>query len=852
MAGSNLTLAEATARAALIEVQSYDVSVDLTDGGGKPGVGTFLSRSEVRFTAAEPGAETFIELIAAEVRSATLNGEPIDVTGYDPERGLVVPGLAVENVLVVEADCRYMNTGEGLHRFVDPIDGEVYLYTQFETADAKRMFACFDQPDLKADFTFHITAPDHWEVVSNSVVSGQEEAAGGAKLVHFATTPRMSTYITALVAGPYHVVRDEHDGIPLGIFCRQSLARYLDPEEIFTVTKQGFDFFHEQFGYRYPFGKYDQLFVPEFNAGAMENAGCVTLVEDYIFRGKVTDFAYESRANTVLHEMAHMWFGDLVTMRWWDDLWLNESFAEWASHLANAEATRYTEAWTGFATGRKAWGYRQDQLSSTHPVSCEIPDVQAVEVNFDGITYAKGASVLKQLVAYVGQDAFIEGLRAYFKAHAFANTTLDDLLKVLEKSSGRDLSGWAEQWLETANVNTLRPAFEVGADGGFSSFAVLQEAPADHPTLRTHRIAIGLYDLVDGKLARRARIETDIDGARTDVAELIGQRQPDLVLLNDDDLTYAKIRLDPRSLATVTEHIGDFTESLPRALCWAAAWDMTRDGELATRDYLRLVLGGLPGESTIGVVQVLLRQVLVALDVYAEPAFSPLGYEQLAAATLEHARAAEPGSDHQLVWVRTFAAAARSAEHLAVLRGLLDGGDVIPGLAIDTELRWHLVDSLVAMGAAGEAEIQAELERDPTDQGQREAATARALVPTAEAKAEAWRFATEDDELPNQTALAYISGFTHPAQHELLAPYVERYFEVVADIWERRSSEVAQNVVIRLYPSWDVSPETVGRTDAYLAAHPDLPPSLRRLINEGRDGVLRALRARTCDEAAAR
>ncbi len=851
MAGSNLTLTEATARAALLEVQSYDVSVDLTDGGGKPGSGTFYSRTETRFTCVEPGADTFIDLIAAGVRAATLNGEPLDVSGYDAEQGVLVPGLAAENVLVIEADCRYMNSGEGLHRFEDPVDGEVYLYTQFETADAKRMYACFDQPDLKAEFTFHITAPQHWEVVSNSEVTGAEPAAGGAKVVHFETTPRMSTYVTALVAGAYHAVRDSHDGIPMGIFCRQSLKRYLDHEEIFTVTKQGFDFFHEQFGYRYPFGKYDQLFVPEFNAGAMENAGCVTLVEDYLFRGKVTDFAFESRANTVLHEMAHMWFGDLVTMRWWDDLWLNESFAEWASHLANAEATRYTEAWTGFATGRKAWGYRQDQLSSTHPVSCDIPDVQAVEVNFDGITYAKGASVLKQLVAYVGQDAFMEGLRAYFRTHAYGNTTLDDLLKALEKASGRDLSGWAGQWLETANVNTLRPAFEVGADGTFTSFSVLQEAPADHPTLRTHRIAIGLYDLSGGKLVRRERIETDIEGARTDVAALVGQRQPDLVLLNDDDLTYAKIRLDPQSLETVTDHIGDFTASLPRALCWAAAWDMTRDGEMATRDYLRLVLGGIGGETTIGVVQVLLRQLLVALDVYADPAFSPVGYEQLANAALEQARVAEPASDHQLVWVRTFASAARGEEHLAVIRGLLDGSESIDGLAIDTELRWHLLQCLVGVGAAGTVEIDAELDRDPTDQGQREAATARALVPNPEAKAEAWRLATEDDELPNQTGLAYILGFSHSTQRALLAPYATRYFEIVADVWKRRSSEVAQNVVVGLYPTWDVSEVTVRRTDEFLASRDDLAPALRRLVNEGRDGVVRALRARARDLEAA-
>ncbi|MCW2504723.1 MAG: putative aminopeptidase [Actinomycetia bacterium] len=850
MAGTNLTLAEAAARAALLDVQSYDVSVDLTDGGGKPGAGTFRTRSEIRFTASEPGASTFVDLVAAGIRSATLNGEPVDVSGYSAETGIALGNLAADNVLVVDADGQYMNTGEGLHRFADPVDGEVYLYTQFETGDAKRVYACFDQPDLKAEFTFHVTAPEHWHVVSNSQVESEDPDPSGAKVVHFATTPRMSTYITALVAGPYHAVRDEHDGIPLGVYCRQSLARYLDADEVLEVTKQGFDFFHAKFGYRYAFGKYDQLFVPEFNAGAMENAGCVTLLEDYIFRGKVTDFAYESRANTVLHELAHMWFGNLVTMRWWDDLWLNESFAEWASHLANADATRYTEAWTGFATGRKAWGYRQDQLSSTHPVACEIPDLQAVEVNFDGITYAKGASVLKQLVAYVGQDEFLEGLRAYFKSHAFGNTTLDDLLQALEKASGRDLSGWASQWLETANVNTLRPSFATAPDGTFASFTVVQEAPQDYPVLRTHRIAIGLYDLgEDGQLVRRRRVETDVEGPRTEVAELAGEKVPDVVLLNDDDLTYAKIRLDDDSLAVVTEHIGDFTDSLPRALCWAAAWDMTRDGEMATRDYLRLVLGGLAGETTIGVVQVLLRQVLVALDAYADPEFAPAGFRSLAESALRYARAAEPGSDVQLVWARTFAAAARQDDHLAVIRGLLEGSGSIPGLAIDTELRWHLLHCLVSMGAASEDDIEAEIERDPTDAGQREATTARALIPTAESKAEAWRMATEDDDLPNQTGLAVINGFAHPAQHELLEPYAIRYFDVVADVWARRSSEVAQNVVVGLYPHWAIRESTVARTDEFLT-RTDLPPALRRLVNEGRDGVTRALKARAKDLAA--
>jgi aminopeptidase N len=851
VAGSNLTRDESTARARLVEVSAYDVSLDLTDGGGKPGEGTFGSCTTVTFRCSEPGSDTFIDLVADAVRSATLNGMPVDVDGYDPEQGIVLRGLAADNVLAVDAECRYMNTGEGLHRFVDPVDGQVYTYTQFETVDAHRVYACFDQANLKGQFTFHVTVPQHWEVLSNAAVESTEDTAtGGAKTVHFPQTARLSPYVTAIVAGPYHGVHDVHQGIPLGVYCRQSLARYLDAADILEVTRQGLDFFQREFGYPYVFDKYDQVFVPEFNAGAMENAACVTFTEEYIFRSKVTRFAYESRANTILHEMAHMWFGDLVTMEWWDDLWLNESFAEWAAHFAAVEATRYDEAWTTFCTGRKAWGYRQDQLSSTHPIACDIPDVQAVEVNFDGITYAKGASVLKQLVAYVGQDEFVTGLRTYFDRHAYGNTRLADLLIPLEEASGRDLSSWSAEWLETAGVNTLRPAFDVDGDGAFTAFSVLQEAPDDHPTLRSHRLAIGLYDLVDGSLVRRRRLETDVVGAKTEIAELIGERQPDVVLLNDDDLTYAKIRLDERSLSTVTRHIGDFTESLPRALCWAAGWDMTRDAELRTGDYLQLVLSGIGGESAIGVVSTLLRQVSLALSLYSDPSWSREGLTMLADAAHTNLLAAEPGSDHQLTWARTLANSARSDAHLSIVRGLLDCSEAVDGLAIDTELRWHLLQCLVAMGKADDDDIEAELQRDPTDAGQREAWTARALRPTREAKERAWRMATEDDDLPNQTSLAVIRGFAHPDQAALLQPYVARYFEVVGEVWRRRSSEVAQNVAVGLYPARAVSAETVRATDAYLTDS-EVPPALRRLIGEGRDGVLRALRARERDAAPA-
>lgn len=845
MAVPNLTRDDARRRAELLDVQAYEVELDLTDGGGKPGERTFRSRTTARFACAEPGASTFVDLIAERLHEVTLNGVPVDVSDYAPEHGIALTNLAAENELVVDADCLYVNTGEGLHRFVDPVDGEVYLYSQFETADAKRMYACFDQPDLKATFTLRVTAPHTWEVVSNGRQQKVEDGPGGASIVSFATTPPISPYITALVAGPYHKVTDHHDGIDLGVYCRQSLAEYLDADALFEVTKQGFDWYHRAFDYRYPFDKYDQLFVPEFNAGAMENAACVTILEDYVFRSRVTDARYERRAETLLHEMAHMWFGDLVTMRWWDDLWLNESFASFVSVLCQSEVTRWRSAWTTFANVEKTWAYAQDQLPSTHPIAADIPDVQAVEVNFDGITYAKGASVLKQLAAYVGIDTFLDSMKVYFRQHAYGNTTLADLLHVLETGSGRDLSHWSGQWLETAGVNVIRADFDVDADGRFTSFALLQEAPGAHNVLRDHRLAIGLY--TGSPLRRVQRLEVDICGERTELPELVGVTQPDLLLINDDDLTYCKLRLDPRSLATVRDRIGELPDSLPRALCWSAAWDMTRDGEMAARDYVRLVLGGIDSESDIGLVQSLQRQAIAAVARFADPEWAPHGWFLLAEKAYEALQTAEPASDHQLAWARTLATTARSADHLAVLRGLLDGTSVIEGLRVDTDLRWALLHALVALGACTDAEISAELDRDPTATGQRQAATARALLPTAEAKEEAWRRATEDDDLPNAMQSAVIEGFAHPAQMSLLEPYVQRYFDIIGPVWTRRSSESAQRVVVGLYPAM-VDQSVVDATDSYLQG--DIPPSLRRLLVEKRDGVVRALKARRCDAAA--
>jgi aminopeptidase N len=854
VAAPNLTRDQAQQRAALLEVDSYRIELDLTDGGGKPGSDTFRSTSTVAFRSLSAEASTWIDIVAATVHRVVLNGVELDVSGYREEDGIPLTGLADVNELTVEADCRYMNTGEGLHRFVDPVDGEVYLYSQFETADAKRMFACFDQPDLKSVYDITVTAPAGWKVISNSAIESTEDAPGGADRHHFGTTKPMSTYLVALVAGPYAEWRDEFtDGdstIPLGLYCRASLAPHMDSERLFTETKQGFGFYHQAFGVKYPFGKYDQCFVPEFNAGAMENAGCVTFLEDYVFRSRVTRYHYERRSETLLHEMAHMWFGDLVTMRWWDDLWLNESFATWASVLAQAEATEYKHAWTTFAKIEKSWAYRQDQLPSTHPVAADIQDLQAVEVNFDGITYAKGASVLKQLVAYVGLENFLAGLRVYFAKHAWGNATLADLLGALEEASSRDLSWWSAQWLETTGLNPLRPKFSVDTNGNFVDFAVLQSgARPGAGELRTHRIAVGVYDDDgSGKLVRTQRVELDITGERTEVPELVGRSRGKLVLVNDDDLTYCTMRLDPDSLAMLVDHIADIAEPLPRTLCWSAVWEMTREAELKARDFVNLVLGGLHAETEVGVVQRLLLQAQTALSSYADATWRAEGWRRFRTKTLELARAAEPGSDHQLAFANALAGSVLDDETIAVVRGWYDGSDVLKGLEVDTDLRWRLLQALTAHGAAGLDEIQAEEERDPTATGHRRAESARALRPTVEAKDEAWDRAVNDDDIPNAVSEAIIGGISHPSQKELLAPYVQRYFADVSGVWERRSSERAQSMVIGLYPAWSITPETVKASDDWLASA-DHPPALRRLVSEGRAGIVRALAAQEFDRS---
>ncbi|MDO5534989.1 MAG: aminopeptidase N [Propionibacteriaceae bacterium] len=853
---ANITRDEAAARSRTLVVDSYEVLVDLSGlrPDGSPladAAATFVSSTRVRFTSI--AGSTQANVIADEILEANLDGVDLGTDAFDGEH-LDLDLTEGEHTLEVTAVMRFSRTGEGLHRFVDPTDDRVYLYSQFEVADARRMFTTFEQPDLKATFQFSALAPREWTVLSNSPAVEPVAVTDELSRWEFAPTPRISTYITALCAGEFHSVYDVYtraDGstIPLSVHVRQSLADHLDADRIIQTTQRGFDVFEHHFGSPYPFEDYAQVFVPEFNFGAMENAGCVTFRDEYIFRSRQTVAAYEGRDNTILHEMAHMWFGDLVTMTWWDDLWLNESFAEWASHFAQDEIrAKYDDRanpWATFCNSRKTWAYRQDQLPSTHPIAADMYDLEAVELNFDGITYAKGASALRQLVAFVGKEDFLAGVRSYFAEHAWGNTMLEDLLQHLQDASGRDLSFFADEWLQTAGVNTLAADWDTDDDEVFTRFGIRQWAHADWPTLRRHRIAVGCYNLVDGALTRTARFEFDIDGEYTEVADLVGQRRPDLLLLNDDDLTYAKIRLDARSLATLVDHVHVLDDELARALAWGATWDLTRDGEMPAADYVDLVLRGVGVESDLTAVNALLLQARTAIDYYAPRDQRRALADRFTGGLARLLKAAEPGSDHQLSIARALALSINDAEGAAVLQAWLDGEEAPEGLAIDTDLRWRLLTELARVGAVGEAEIAAETQRDRTATGAEKAAGARSAMKDAAAKAEAWAAATER-ETPNETHFQICAQFWQLDQDELLAPYADRYLEVVdaigaqRDHWATTSTTIRQHVLGLLFPRPVADRAFIDRLDAFLAER-ELPESVKRIVLERRDDAVRAL-----------
>ncbi|GAA2002736.1 aminopeptidase N [Brevibacterium samyangense] len=867
----NLTRQEATTRAALVSVTSYEITLVL-DGAGDH----FRSVTTVRFRG-EEGASTFIDAITHSVHSVVLNGRELDPDEVVSPGRIALPGLAQDNELVVDAEFLYMNTGEGLHRFVDPVDDETYLYTQFEVPDARRVFAVFEQPDLKASFSFTIVAPAHWTVVSNSPSPEPEDAAavlaglgldGEAKdtpgtdlrVWAFAPTPRISSYITAIIAGPYASVRsslDSSDGeeVPLGVFCRASLLTHLDAEEIFDITRKGFAFYEELFGTPYPFEKYDQLFVPEFNAGAMENAGAVTFLENYVFRSRPTEAMVERRAVTILHELAHMWFGDLVTMKWWNDLWLNESFAEFMSTLATAETTRFTDAWTTFATLEKSWAYRQDQLPSTHPIVAPIEDLQDVEVNFDGITYAKGASVLKQLVAWVGRDAFFAGLRAYFEKHAWSNTVLADLLSELADASGRDLRAWSALWLEESGVTLIRPEITRG-EQSIESLALLQEPfvldGRPVPSLRPHRVGLGFYRVHDSSVRRVAFLEVDLDAERAEVPLDAAARSADLVVVNDADLSYTKVRFDAQSFDLATAHLGGFEDSLTQLVVLSTVWDMVRDGELPATAYIDMLLEHLPAVTHSTGLLVQFRQLTTAIEAYLPAADRPAVRTRVAARLWDLLTEVPAGSDQQLQFFQAFTRHAADADQHLRLTEILDSGRTpFAGLTVDTDLRWEILIALAAAGIADEARISAVLADDDTAAGRRQAATARAAAADPAVKTRAFHELVGDTAAPNAMVAAVARGFAMGLERPdgaLVSPagdlsaFDTEYFDRVAGWWELRTLEIAQTLTLALFPP--ASPQVVSAAREWLDAHPAAPKGLVRLMRENLDNAERALRCR--------
>jgi aminopeptidase N len=829
----SLTHTEAIARAAAIRVDGYDIDLDLTQGDR-----VFTSISKINFTCTDSGTSTFLDIKPAALTGVILDGIVLDGAAADDGRLDLDDLDAGPHEIVVVADMAYTNTGEGLHRLVDPADGKTYLYGMSFLDAAPQMFACFDQPDLKAPVTLHVTADPEWVVTANG--AGALTSPGRWE---FATTAPLATYFITVVAGPYHVVTGEHDGIPLRIYVRASLASYADEQadDIFAKTAACLDRFHELFGVRYPFGKYDHAFVPEFNAGAMENPGCVVYRDEFIFTSAVTDREREQRALVIAHEMAHMWFGDLVTMRWWDDLWLNESFAEYLGHRIGADATEFTDAWTSFAIARKAWGYAADQRPSTHPVAADVADASEALLNFDGISYAKGASILRQLVAWVGDDVFFAGLRAHFAKHEFGNATLADLLESLSAASGRDLSEWAQLWLRTSQVSTLRPEVTLDADGNYGVVEVIQTSPT---VLRPHRINVATGFLDDGVMTVREVLPVDVEGARSRIDALAGRPVADLLLLNDGDLTYAKIRLDDAGMARLASTLPAVRDSLTRALLWGAAWDATRDAELSPATFVDICAAGLPSEVSEMIFPTVIGYVLViAIDQFLPPEQRPAARAKIGAACRTVLGAAEPGSGLQLAAARALIRTA-GPDDVAWLRSWLDDAAEAPaGLSVDTDLRWAVVQQLAVLGALTSDDIIGEYDRDRSAATAANAAKAQASRPDALAKEAAWHQIVADDTVSNHLLFAAAEGFWQADQGELTASYVDRYVTDVPVMADRRAPMLAERLIAFAYPAVQVDERTLATLTAMVAGN-GVRPAMSRLVRDRNDDLARAIRAR--------
>ncbi|MFI6346865.1 aminopeptidase N [Streptomyces sp. NPDC050560] len=839
---SVLTRGEAQTRARLLDVHRYTVDLDVTGGD------TFGARTTIAFTvtpdgdatpAADTGdtVDTFAELRAAALRSATLDGQPLPEDALHDGR-LHLTGLTPgPHELTTDARMPYSHTGEGMHRFTDPGDGETYLYTQLFLDDAPRVFTAFDQPDLKARFDLTVTAPKGWTVLANTAVEHLGEGRWRA-----ATTPPISTYLAAVAAGPWHSIRTRHRGIPFALHCRRSLAPHLDADadELLGITRACFDRYHEKFEEPYPFDSYDQAFVPEFNAGAMENPGLVTFTDDYVFRSAVTDTERQLRGMVVAHEMAHMWFGNLVTLRWWDDMWLNESFAEYMGYQTLAEATRHTGTWTQFAIARKAWGYDADQRPSTHPVAPEdVPDCAAAHLNFDGISYAKGASALRQLVTWLGEKNFLAGINTHFARHRFGNATLADLIDSLALHTDRDVRGWAESWLRTTGIDTLTPTVTTGQ--GTWTLHV------HHQGQRPHRLAVGLYDrdpVEPGALLPRGPWERDFPGTGTDTALTGEGTRPALVLLNDQDLGYAKIRLDDQSWDTALRSLSGLPDPVTRAVVWNTARDMVRDAELPPAAYLDAARTHLPHESDLAIVQgVLAFATTHVAGAYLTGEGRAAALGTLTALCRDLIRRTEDGENPGLRLLAVRHLVATAAQPATIHTWFTD--DTVPGgPELDPELRWHILTRLATLGATDEDTIAAELSADPSGAGHEGAARCRAALPDPAAKAHAWDamlHPATGDELSNHLLAATARGFWQPEQTHLTADHAARYFDEAPTVAQRRGTAIARVLTRDAFPGTHLDTDTLHRGERCLTRD-DLTPAFRRGLTDRLDDLRRALR----------
>lgn len=863
MPGQNLTKDEAAARREVVSHVRYLVHLDVTKGAQ-----TFVSTTKISFDSNE-GSATYLDLVAPQVTSIELNGNKLDVASTYRDSRIELKGLESHNEVEVVALCEYSHTGEGLHRSVDPSDNNVYLYTQFEVPDARRVYAVFDQPDIKGVFSFSVTAPQSWNVISN-MPSASEEVGGsteegtlengaieGLKQWDFSPTPRMSSYLTAFIAGPYaswHTEYANEDGrtIPMGIYCRQALksAMEKDVEYLFDITKKGFAFYAKTWGVPYPYAKYDQIYVPEYNAGAMENIGAVTIRDTYVFESKVTDAYAERRVVTILHELAHMWFGDLVTMKWWNDLWLNESFAEFTSTLATAEATDWHDAWATFTSGEKSWALNQDQLPTTHPIVAPINDLNDTQVNFDGITYAKGASVLKQLVAYVGREQFFEGIHNYLEKYSYGNATLADLLAELEETSGRDLNTWSKLWLEEAGINTISTEIETDEAGVITHFALRQSAPVEHPVLRPHRLKIGFYDLdaAGTSVVRTDSFELDVEGEKTEVAALVGRQRPGFILANDDDLTYTKLRFDAESLAFVENHLYAFSDALARAVSWLTLWDMTRDAEYPAEKFIGVSLKALSTEKESTTFRYALGQVETAARHYVAARRRDDILAVIATSLWSLALAATPGSDEQFQLVNAYLNYGADSDFEEHARGLLSGDLTLNGLSVDNNLRWSILVALADKDLLADGEVDRELAARDTTENREFAYQAKAQIPTARAKEWAWNAALTDDTLTNAQIEGVSSGFSSTDNPALYEDYISRFFDQVEWIWENKSFHMAEVLLVGtnrgygLYPGFASPAKLVEAGEEWLRLHSDADRALRRMVIENLETSKRNLR----------